>query len=128
MSDDLNKIIGARLKFYRLANQMSQSKLGRQAGVTFQQIQKYENGSNKISVARLVDFSRILNFSMGEFFEAIVETTDNKPEIPREFIDYLSMPQAVELNRHFAGIDSQDLRRQIIHLLRAIRTLREDAA
>lgn len=120
MSSELDKMIGARLKFYRLAKEITQTTLGRQSGVTFQQIQKYENGTNRVTVSRLIEFSRILGFSMAEFFDGIVESPDEPSSVPREIIETLAMPQAMELNRHFADINSLHLRRQIVQLLKAI--------
>lgn len=119
-SEELNKMIGARLKFFRLSREMSQTKLGREAGVTFQQIQKYENGSNRVSVSRLIEFSRILNFSMSEFFDGICEDRSDVPNLPNELVEALASPQVVELNRSFAEVKSFHMRRTVIQLVKGI--------
>lgn len=119
-SSELDKIIGARLKFYRLAREMSQTKLGREAGVTFQQIQKYENGTNRVSVSRLIDFSRILDFTMSEFFDGICEDSSKVSGLPSDLIEALASPQVVELNRCFAEVKSFHMRRTVIQLVKGI--------
>ena len=63
--------IGRRLKEERKRQKMSQSRLAALAGVTFQQIQKYENGQNRISAGRLWHLARILNVPVGSFFAAL---------------------------------------------------------
>jgi transcriptional regulator with XRE-family HTH domain len=66
-------LIGERVRIFRQEIRMSQEKLGFEVGVTFQQIQKYENGSNRISAVRLFQFSKILNVSLDEFFKGFEE-------------------------------------------------------
>jgi transcriptional regulator with XRE-family HTH domain len=61
--------IGARVRARRIAVGISQSKLGQEVGITFQQVQKYEKGTNRISSGRLLQFARILGVDVGYFFE-----------------------------------------------------------
>ena len=61
--------IGARMRERRLALNMSQRELGRALGVSFQQIQKYEGGRNRVSAARLFDICRVFNVSLSSMFE-----------------------------------------------------------
>ncbi len=63
ISDDV-KQIGARLREARQRQKMSQSALGEQLRITFQQVQKYENGTNRISAAKLADAAKLLNVSV----------------------------------------------------------------
>ncbi len=71
-SNIVDVYVGARLRRRRMILDMSQSKLGELLGVTFQQIQKYENGSNRISVHRLRLTARVLEVSPSYFFEGII--------------------------------------------------------
>ena len=66
---NVDKYIGARMREGRLALNMSQADLGKELGVTFQQIQKYESGRNRISAARLYDVCKTLNVSLSSMFE-----------------------------------------------------------
>jgi DNA-binding XRE family transcriptional regulator len=61
--------IGARMREQRLALEMSQEQLGKKLGVSFQQIQKYENGKNRVSAGRLFDICKALNVSLASMFE-----------------------------------------------------------
>jgi DNA-binding XRE family transcriptional regulator len=65
----VDEYIGARMRERRLALSMSQTDLGEELGVTFQQIQKYEKGVNRVSAARLYDICKILNVSLSSMFE-----------------------------------------------------------
>ena len=65
----VDKHIGARMRESRLAINMSQSNLGEKLGVTFQQIQKYESGRNRVSAARLFVICEILDVSLASMFE-----------------------------------------------------------
>jgi transcriptional regulator with XRE-family HTH domain len=72
LSNIVDVYVGARLRMRRVILGMSQSKLGEALGVTFQQIQKYENGSNRISVHRLRLTARVLEVSPSYFLKGIV--------------------------------------------------------
>ena len=65
----IDAYIGARMRERRLALEMSQDQLGRELGVSFQQIQKYESGKNRVSAARLFDICKALNVSLSSMFE-----------------------------------------------------------
>jgi transcriptional regulator with XRE-family HTH domain len=65
----IDAYIGARMRERRLALELSQDRLGKELGVSFQQIQKYENGVNRVSAARLFDICKALNVSLSSMFE-----------------------------------------------------------
>ena len=65
----VDKYIGVRMREQRLALEMSQVQLGKALGVSFQQIQKYESGENRVSAARLFDICKALNVSLSSMFE-----------------------------------------------------------
>ncbi|MBP7064372.1 MAG: helix-turn-helix transcriptional regulator [Ferrovibrio sp.] len=103
---------------------MSQTVLGQAVGITFQQIQKYEKGLNRIGASRLMQFSTILNVTPSFFFEDIKANTplgaeDNGEQSETRF-DYgdASRRQALELVRYFGRIPSQDLRSTIFELVK----------
>jgi transcriptional regulator with XRE-family HTH domain len=68
-SSAVDAYIGARMREGRLALKMSQAALGEKLGVTFQQIQKYEKGENRVSAARLFEICEALNVSLASMFE-----------------------------------------------------------
>jgi transcriptional regulator with XRE-family HTH domain len=65
----IDAYIGARMRERRLALNISQNQLGKELGVSFQQIQKYESGENRVSAARLFDICKALNVSLSSMFE-----------------------------------------------------------
>ena len=65
----IDRYIGARMRERRLALSISQAQLGKELGVSFQQIQKYESGKNRVSAARLFEICKALNVSLASMFE-----------------------------------------------------------
>ena len=78
VTGEVDKIIGQRMRSFRLTKYMSQEKLGKHLGVTFQQIQKYENGTNRLSGSRLITAAKVLGTSV----EQIVGS--NGPELQEQ--------------------------------------------
>jgi transcriptional regulator with XRE-family HTH domain len=98
---------------------MSQERLADQLGVTFQQVQKYEKGSNRISASRLADISEILDVPPGYFFE---EVTGAKPSSRSRHApaDPLNKRETLELVRAYYRIADPNLRREITSLIRSL--------
>lgn len=84
--------VGNRIRFRRQALQLSQSELARQMGVTFQQIQKYERGINRITAGRLWDLSCVLDVDINFFFE----------DLPEEMVKY--SPRMMSVHTHHQKI------------------------
>lgn len=74
-------IVGSNVKTLRNAKKMSQDELGRRIGVTFQQVQKYEKGTNRISAGRLVDISKVLGFDLMHFYQGVEEGESELPPV-----------------------------------------------
>ena len=74
----IDQHVGARLRLRRSLLEMSQSELGEKLGVTFQQVQKYERGANRIGASRLYQFSIILNVSVSYFFADMPKDTETE--------------------------------------------------
>lgn len=127
----IDKHIGNRIKLRRNYLKLSQDKLGRSIGLTFQQIQKYERGLNRISVSRLWDISRVLNVPINYFFEDIsVEIINNSPP-PADELQTVKLPNAkvgevlykeesLQLLNAFNKIRNPQTARIIFDLLQAI--------
>lgn len=71
--------VGARVRFIRQHHQMSQSDLGDRLGITFQQIQKYEKGTNRIGSSRLAQIAKVLDVPVSTLFETVAQGTGEAP-------------------------------------------------
>ena len=127
--------VGARVRLRRLLVGMSQEKLGERVGLTFQQIQKYEKGVNRIGASRLYQFSDILEVPIQFFFED-APTIDGAPAPGFTesggtdfYYDFLNSREGLELNRAFMKIADPKIRRTIIDLVRSLsRTVPKNGA
>ena len=104
--------IGRTLRALRLDRGLSQSELGREAGVTFQQVQKYEKGANRVSAARLARIAVALNVPVTAFYRR-----DTKRERSRdEGLPYLQTRGAMRLARAYAGMSARGSRAALVTL------------
>ncbi|MSO65005.1 MAG: XRE family transcriptional regulator [Alphaproteobacteria bacterium] len=104
---------------------MSQEKLGLAVGLTFQQIQKYERGLNRIGSSRLFQFSRVLDVPVSFFFDDMApDVAARKPasaDAPATFdSDSLSRRETLELVRAYYRIEDRNMRRRVYALIKAI--------
>ena len=106
---------GANLRSARKAKGLSQMELGRVLGITFQQIQKYERGANRISASMLVQAAHTLGVSSASILPA--DDAPPMPDLTRLAAATKGMDEAMQL---FAAIKSPRLRREIIRLMRAM--------
>lgn len=112
--DPIDVHVGARVRLRRTQIAMSQDKLARLIGISFQQLQKYENGANRISASRFVHLSRALGVPVSWFFEGI--GNGNTPAEP----DPTQTREAIELVRAYNSIQDPKLRRRAMSLIRAM--------
>lgn len=119
--------VGGRIRLRRNMLGLSQEKLGEHLGITFQQIQKYEKGTNRVGASRLQAISSILEAPVAYFFEGAPggHTTEGFAEDKQTdyVVDFLSSSEGLQLNRAFARISDPKVRRKIIDL---VRTLADD--
>lgn len=120
--------VGTRVRLRRMLLGMSQEKLGEHLGLTFQQVQKYEKGVNRIGASRLFDLSRVLGVPVQFFYdEAPSDLMESSPapgfaERPTEsyVIEFLSTREGLELNKAFVKIADPRVRRSIVELVRTL--------
>ncbi|WP_049779647.1 helix-turn-helix domain-containing protein [Rhodomicrobium vannielii] len=120
--------VGSRVRYRRMIVGMSQEKLGEKMNLTFQQIQKYEKGTNRIGASRLFQLSKILEVPVGYFFEdAFAHSAPSsashglhEPEQEGFLLDFLNSREGLELNKAFAKIQDPKVRRRVIDLVRAL--------
>jgi transcriptional regulator with XRE-family HTH domain len=109
----IDKVIGRNVRIHRLAKKMSQTELGDQLGVSFQQVQKYENGTNRVGSGRLYQIASILGVHVSTFFkggEGAERAGDSG------LLDLLTEPQSVRLIRAFSKITDTTVRRSLVQL------------
>lgn len=114
--------VGARLRLRRSILDMSQSELGDQLGVSFQQIQKYERGTNRLGASRLFSAARVLQVEVGYFFEGLNETPIGSPadSINETVYEFIASADGLELAKAFSSISRRGVRRRLIELIRAL--------
>jgi transcriptional regulator with XRE-family HTH domain len=120
--DPMDKHVGSRVRMRRMMLAMSQEKLGDALGLTFQQVQKYEKGTNRIGAGRLQHISQILQVSAAFFFEGgpgQYVQPDGAREVPSPAYvsDFLATSEGLALIKAFTQIKVSKLRRSSVHLV-----------
>ena len=120
-SNPVDVYVGTRLKIRRLELGLSQNKIGEMTGITFQQVQKYEKGSNRIGSSRLYEFAKILKVPVSYFFEQYELTfgdngvlSDNRASFDDK--DNVSEKEILTLIKNFSAIKDPNVRKSIIYL------------
>jgi len=103
---------------------MSQDALARALGITFQQVQKYERGDNRVSASKLYGMAQFLGVPIAYFFDGLEEAQGAPPlvaedGVERSISEFLNTPEGVELARMFPKINRPRMRRQVLELVRA---------
>ena len=123
----IDKHVGGRIRMRRLMLDMSQTDVADGLGLTFQQVQKYEKGSNRVSASRLQQLSKILQVPVPFFFEGApasigrpaAEASADAPS-PSFISDFLASSEGLDLVRAFTCIEDAKLRRAIVRLVEQI--------
>lgn len=116
--------VGTRVRLRRQVMKMSQEKLGDQLGVTFQQVQKYERGANRVGASRLWKMSQVMEVPVGFFFDglghenAITEFAEDD-QMPIVY-DFINSTDGVNLAKAVSQIKNKAVRRQILELARSL--------
>ncbi|MDZ4775884.1 MAG: helix-turn-helix transcriptional regulator [Alphaproteobacteria bacterium] len=132
IANSVDKRIGQRVKQRRLEMGMSQERLAELLGVTFQQIQKYEKGVNRVAASRLFELASALGVGLAYFFEGLTAGSPHEgirggvAEDGQGFVyDMLASPEGQQLLQIFGQIRSAKVRRRVVDL---VRTLAEEDA
>jgi transcriptional regulator with XRE-family HTH domain len=113
----IDKEIGSRMRMRRMLIGMSQEKLGDMLGLTFQQVQKYEKGTNRISVSRMIDIANVLGVDIHFFFEGLTGPKKAGGSAEPEFVsDFMATQEGHQLMRAFTRIANPKLRRAVVQL------------
>jgi transcriptional regulator with XRE-family HTH domain len=121
----IDKHVGSRVRMRRMMLSMSQEKLGDALGLTFQQVQKYEKGTNRIGASRLQQIAHILQVPVSFFFEGAPHspghtTGMSEAPSPAYVSDFLATSDGLSLTKAFMRIKNSKLRRRIVDLVEQI--------
>ncbi|PJB71776.1 MAG: transcriptional regulator [Alphaproteobacteria bacterium CG_4_9_14_3_um_filter_47_13] len=122
--------VGERLKSRRILLSMSQEKLADAVGITFQQIQKYERGTNRVSASRLWQFSKVLHVSISYFFENFSEKrvpatqytgmSDNDQETLLSEENLMDKKETIKLIREYYSIPDEKMRKDLFKMIKTM--------
>ena len=121
--------VGTRIRLRRTLLGMTQQRLAEQMGLTFQQIQKYERGTNRVSSSRLFDLTRVLDVPIAYFFEEMSAGVEAQspsqlhgaaPSLPGEEHDPVARRETLELVRAYYRIPDEQVRRKLVNMIRSI--------
>jgi transcriptional regulator with XRE-family HTH domain len=110
-----DRSIGLKLRTRRMEQKMSQSELGEHLGVSFQQIQKYEKGVNRIGASRLAQIANVLDCGIDYFIEAKLATTP-----PSKIDEFMATREGVQIVEAMIAIESPKVRQRMIDLARVL--------
>jgi transcriptional regulator with XRE-family HTH domain len=122
----IDKHVGSRVRMRRMMLSMSQEKLGDALGLTFQQVQKYEKGTNRIGASRLQQISNILQVPVSFFFEGVPHIPGERHSglgeapSPAYVSDFLATSDGLSLTKAFMRIKNSKMRRRIVDLVEQI--------
>ena len=113
----IDRLVGSRVRLFRTAQGLSQTNLAQDLGITFQQVQKYENGTNRISASRLFDISRLLGVSVTELYgdaqDIALGTAPGAVGVVPSLLDH-------KIIRALAGIDDDRVKRKVLALIQTL--------
>lgn len=121
----IDRHVGSRVRMRRMLAGVSQEKLGEALGLTFQQVQKYEKGANRISASRLQQIAKMLDVPVSFFFEGApsgdMPSGSFSDAASTTYIsDFLATSEGVQLTKAFVRIKNGQVRRRVIDLVEAI--------
>lgn len=120
--DPVDIEVGHRIRIERLSRGLSQTALANQLGVTFQQVQKYEKGVNRVGAGRLTKIAEVLGIQVGTFFsgQETHEGEQSRASGESSPLKLLTVSGAFRLLRAYAEIEDANLRRSIVDLVEQI--------
>jgi transcriptional regulator with XRE-family HTH domain len=119
--------IGMRVRKRRIALGMSQEALGHALGLTFQQVQKYEKGANRIGASRLLQIAGILDVGIEFFFQGLEQPDTHVPAEKRSMAEFLAISDSDRLVRSFVRLKDGEARRKVTDLVEWLAASGDDA-
>jgi transcriptional regulator with XRE-family HTH domain len=118
--DPVDVHVGARIRTRRLLIGMNQETLAKALGLTFQQVQKYEGGANRVSASRLAQMAAILGVSVSYFFADLDPAGETATPDELETREMMQRPEAIELIRWYYAIPDAGVRQQFLDMVKAV--------
>jgi transcriptional regulator with XRE-family HTH domain len=117
--------VGARIRLRRRMQGVSQEKLADALGLTFQQVQKYERGANRVSASKLYEIATALHSPISYFFDGLADPAgdagaDGRPSDEQTVHAFLMTAEGLELAKLFPGLTRGRVRRRFLDLMRAL--------
>lgn len=117
--------VGNRVRLRRMLIGMSQEKLGELLGLTFQQVQKYEKGVNRIGAGRLYQVAGILGVPIGYFYEGVIEQAPRLSEMSEDagappVMEFLASGEGLQLSMAFMRIKDPKVRKRVLDLVKSL--------
>ena len=118
--------VGLQVRLRRKELKISQEKLAETLGLTFQQVQKYERGANRISASKLYEIARTLRVPMAWFFEGLSDPSEGRiegappPETASFAHEFLLTQEGIDLANLFPRVQQRRVRRRLVDLVRAM--------
>lgn len=118
--DPVDIHVGGRIRTRRLLLGMNQETLANALGLTFQQVQKYEGGANRVSASRLAQVAEVLGVQVAYFFDDLESATDAMATDELDVREFMQRPEAIELIRWYYAITNPDVRQQFLEMVKAV--------
>lgn len=124
-ASSIDEYVGGRLRQRRTLLGFSQEKLAEAVGITFQQIQKYENGANRVSAGRLYEFSKVLQVPVSFFFDSMEDNqatgmAESKQEGFESQEDLIQKKETIDLIRTYYQIKNEDQRKDLLKMIKTM--------
>jgi transcriptional regulator with XRE-family HTH domain len=116
----VDRLVGQNIRIYRLQRRMSQTELGTRIGVTFQQIQKYEKGANRVGAGRLSQIANALGVAIVALFDGATAAGRVRPRQSASARELLARPHALRLLQGFENITDERVRTAVLHLVECL--------
>ena len=136
VADPVDVHVGSRVRLRRTLLGLSQEKLGEAVGLTFQQIQKYERGANRIGASRMYDLAHVLDVPPAFFFEDMPDEIKKRDDAPQDSLgvhtleeadkDPLTRRETLELVRAYYKVGSHPVRKRVFELIKSLAKMNED--
>jgi len=123
--DPIDVHVGSRIRLRRMILGMSQETLGKALGLTFQQVQKYEKGVNRVGASRLFQLSELLSVPIQFFYDdygdrALGSFGMAEDDAGDEFMKFVNSPEGVQLCRYFSSIEDPQVKKRVLDLVKTI--------
>jgi transcriptional regulator with XRE-family HTH domain len=118
--DPVDVHVGVRIRTRRLLLGMNQETLASALGLTFQQVQKYEGGANRVSASRLAEVAGVLGVSVSYFFNDLDLAGDTATPDEQEIREMMQRPEAIELIRWYYAIADSGVRQQFLEMVKTV--------